>query len=46
MRATRLASKKLVAEYSVVNLDLPEAVALMKDFIAAHPALWNEDIGV
>ena len=30
----------------VVNLDLPEAVALMKDFIAAHPALWNEDIGV
>ncbi|WP_367026565.1 nucleoside deaminase [Methylococcus sp. ANG] len=26
-------------------LDDPECAALMKDFIAAHPALWNEDIG-
>lgn len=23
----------------------PECVALMKEFIAAHPDLWNEDIG-
>ncbi|MDO8520446.1 MAG: nucleoside deaminase [Deltaproteobacteria bacterium] len=30
----------------VVNLDLPEAVQLMRDFIKKHPELWNEDIGV
>jgi creatinine deaminase len=30
----------------VVNLDLPECVDLMTEFIAAEPALWNEDIGV
>ncbi len=24
----------------------PECVRLMEEFIAAHPALWNEDIGV
>lgn len=29
----------------VVNLDLDEAVELMRDFIAANPELWNEDIG-
>lgn len=29
----------------VVNLDSPECVALMRDFIAAHPDEWNEDIG-
>ena len=29
----------------VVDLDLPECVAMMEDFIAAEPALWNEDIG-
>ncbi len=26
-------------------LDDPDCVALMRDFIAAHPDLWNEDIG-
>jgi cytosine/creatinine deaminase len=26
-------------------LDDPECIALMRDFIAAHPDLWNEDIG-
>ena len=26
--------------------DDPECVELMQRFIAAHPALWNEDIGV
>jgi creatinine deaminase len=26
--------------------DDAECVAMMTDFIAAHPALWNEDIGV
>lgn len=30
----------------VINLDLPEAVQLMTDFIKARPELWNEDIGV
>lgn len=29
----------------VVNLDSEECVELMKDFIAAHPEVWNEDIG-
>lgn len=24
----------------------PTCIQLMRDFIAAHPALWNEDIGV
>lgn len=24
----------------------PECIAVMRDFIARHPALWNEDIGV
>ena len=30
----------------VVLLDDAECIALMTDFIAANPALWNEDIGV
>ena len=30
----------------VVNLDLPECHELMARFIADHPDLWNEDIGV
>jgi cytosine deaminase len=29
----------------VLVLDDPECVQMMTDFIAAHPALWNEDIG-
>jgi creatinine deaminase len=29
----------------VVNLDSAECVALMGEFIAAHPDVWNEDIG-
>ena len=37
-----------LAEHGVAVsvLDDPRCVALMTDFIAAHPALWNEDIGV
>ncbi|MEU2915828.1 nucleoside deaminase [Streptomyces massasporeus] len=37
-----------LAEHGVeiVLLDDAECAALMRDFIAAHPALWNEDIGV
>jgi creatinine deaminase len=30
----------------VVVLNVPECIRLMKDFIAAQPELWNEDIGV
>lgn len=30
----------------VVNLDLAEAVELMRTFIARHPSVWNEDISV
>jgi cytosine/creatinine deaminase len=29
----------------LVNLDSEECVALMSEFIAAHPDVWNEDIG-
>ena len=29
----------------VVILDDPECIALMEEFIAARPELWNEDIG-
>lgn len=29
----------------VIDLDLPECVQMMEDFIAAKPELWNEDIG-
>lgn len=29
----------------VLVLDDPECVQMMTDFIAAHPRLWNEDIG-
>lgn len=30
----------------LVILNLPECIQLMRDFIAARPELWNEDIGV
>ena len=29
----------------VLVLDDPECVALMQEFIATHPEVWNEDIG-
>lgn len=29
----------------VIDLDLPECVAMMENFIQTHPTLWNEDIG-
>lgn len=37
-------SKKRGAQ--LINLDLAECKKMMKDFIAARPELWNEDIGV
>jgi cytosine deaminase len=30
----------------VVNLDSPDCKALMAEFIAKYPEIWNEDIGV
>ena len=30
----------------LVIVDDAECIALMREFIAAHPKLWNEDIGV
>ncbi|MFI6929782.1 nucleoside deaminase [Streptomyces sp. NPDC050287] len=33
------------AGVEIVLLDDPECVAMMRDFIKNHPALWNEDIG-
>ena len=30
----------------VIVADDPDCIALMTEFIAAEPALWNEDIGV
>ncbi|MBR8830330.1 MAG: tRNA-specific adenosine deaminase [Chroococcopsis gigantea SAG 12.99] len=30
----------------VIDLNLNECKGLMRDFIAHHPRLWNEDIGV
>lgn len=30
---------------AVEVLDDPRCIALMQEFIAAHPQLWNEDIG-
>jgi cytosine/creatinine deaminase len=30
---------------TVIDLDLPECVEMMRSFIAEKPALWNEDIG-
>jgi cytosine deaminase len=29
----------------VINLDSEECKQLMREFIAAHPEIWNEDIG-
>ena len=29
----------------VIDLNSAECVSMMREFIAAHPALWNEDIG-
>ena len=30
---------------AVTVVDNPECIALMEEFMAAHPELWNEDIG-
>lgn len=40
-------ARKFMEEHGVevVDLDLPECVRMMEEFIAAKPELWNEDIG-
>jgi cytosine deaminase len=40
--------ERWLQEYGVHVIDLanPECIAMMRDYIAANPALWNEDIGV
>jgi cytosine deaminase len=30
----------------VINLADPECIAMMREYIAANPSVWNEDIGV
>lgn len=42
------ASEELLRSHGVdvVVLDRPECVQLMTEFIATHPELWHEDIGV
>lgn len=32
-------------DVEVIDLDLPECVQMMEEFIASEPELWNEDIG-
>ena len=34
------------AGIEIVNYDDPRCIKLMRDFIVAHPDLWDEDIGV
>ena len=40
-------ARKFMERHGVVveDLDLPECVSMMEDFIAASPDLWAEDIG-
>ena len=33
-------------DVEVVDLDLPECIEMMQNFIAENPQLWKEDIGV
>jgi cytosine/creatinine deaminase len=44
---TFLGGEDLLRQHGVevVVLDDSECVQLMTEFIAAHPTLWNEDIG-
>ncbi len=41
-------ARKFMEEHGVevIDLDLPECVAMMEKFIQENPRLWNEDIGV
>jgi cytosine/creatinine deaminase len=40
-------ARKFMEEHGVqvVDLDLPECISMMADFIKINPEIWNEDIG-
>lgn len=40
-------ARKFMEEHGVevIDLDLPECVAMMEEFIRAKPEVWDEDIG-
>lgn len=44
---TFMGAEDLLREHGVevINLDSERCKEMMNDFIAAHPSLWNEDIG-
>ena len=44
---TFMGAEQLLRDHGVevINLDSDECFDLMTEFIAAHPSLWNEDIG-
>lgn len=44
---TFMGAEDLLRAYGVqvINADDPDCVAMMEAFIAAHPTLWDEDIG-
>ena len=44
---TFMGAEDLLREHGVevVELDSAECVELMREFIAEHPEIWNEDIG-
>jgi cytosine deaminase len=44
---TFMGAEDLLREHGVevINLDSAECVELMREFIAEHPEIWNEDIG-
>ena len=31
---------------AVIDLQSPECIQMLTDYVAAHPEIWNEDIGV
>jgi cytosine deaminase len=33
-------------DIAVIDLQSPECIRMLADYIAAHPEIWNEDIGI
>ena len=31
---------------AVIDLQFPECIQMLADYVAAHPEIWNEDIGI
>ncbi len=46
MSSFQISGALQISGVEVVNLDSEECKALMRQFIAEHPEIWNEDIGV